>query len=174
VKFRDDIDVSRLREIFDLDEDLGILKWRTRPVKTRSDKTWNTRFAGTVAGTLTCGYRQVVIDYRFYKVHRVIFAMTHGRWPEGEVDHKERDGLNNRAPMLRDATHAENQRNSKMRSNNRSGVKGVCWDARRQKWMAYIDADKRIYLGRFDQKAAATAVADAARDEYHAEFARRA
>jgi hypothetical protein len=174
VKFRQDVSPSRLRQLFDLDGSTGRLLWRRRPEKSQYDKIWNARFAGRDAGTLTGGYRQVCIDYRLYKVHRVIFAIAHGEWPSAEVDHRNRDGLNNSVGDLRDASHAENQRNSKLRSTNKSGAKGVCWDARRRKWQAYINAGRRIHLGRFESKAEAIAAANAARIDLHGEFARLA
>jgi hypothetical protein len=40
-----------------------------------------------------------------------------------------------------------------IRSNNTSGVKGVCYNSRTCKWMAYINKDgKRTYLGQYDTK----------------------
>lgn len=40
-----------------------------------------------------------------------------------------------------------------IRSDNASGIKGVCYDNRHSKWIAYINKEgKRTYLGRYDNK----------------------
>jgi hypothetical protein len=52
---------------------------------------------------------------------------------------------------LRLATGQQNCRNQDKRTTNKSGVKGVCWDASRNKWMAHITINgKSRTLGRFD------------------------
>lgn len=49
------------------------------------------------------------------------------------------------------ATYTQQNRNLKIRENNKSGYKGVCKDSRSEKWRAYINVDKKqIYLGTFD------------------------
>lgn len=172
LRFRNDISVEQLHCLLRLDRRSGKLFWLVRPVRCRADKIWNTRFAGKEAGAESDGYRQVYINGKPYKSHRVVFAMANGRWPEGEIDHADRSCSDNRPHLLRDATHAQNQRNSKLRKTNSSGVKGVCFDVRRDKWAAYIDAGRRIYLGRFGSLKEATAAVAEARVLHHKEFAR--
>ena len=46
-----------------------------------------------------------------------------------------------------------NKLSNKLIKSNKSGIKGVCWDKSRQKWLAQIEFQgKNHYLGRFDQK----------------------
>lgn len=54
------------------------------------------------------------------------------------VDHKDGNGLNNQKTNLRKCTHAQNMRNTKVRTDNVSEHKGVMWDRNRNKWRAYI------------------------------------
>ena len=110
--------VSRLVELFTLDEASGTITWKTRPVEhfasVASWKRWNIRFAGKRAGSIVgCGYRQVAIDAWLYKEHRVIFALHHGHWPEQVIDHINHIRSDNRPINLRDVSHADNLRNRK-------------------------------------------------------------
>lgn len=66
---------------------------------------------------------------RKYRIgeHWVVFAMTHKRWPNAEIDHRDGDGLNNNPTNLREATTAQNCRNQKVRKTNKLGVKGCSY-----------------------------------------------
>lgn len=101
-------------------------------------------------------------------LHRFILGAADGV----QVDHINHDVLDNRRCNLRVATPQQNSANMRMCSNNRSGAKGVVWDAGRKKWAAFIKVNyKSIGLGRFDTKeAAAQAYANAAR-KYFGDFA---
>lgn len=80
-------------------------------------------------------------------MHRVIMNPPVGM----EVDHINRNKLDNRRSNLRICTHAENLANRIKPRNNTSGYKGVVWNKSRSKWLAQITVKKRhIYLGQFD------------------------
>ena len=67
-----------------------------------------------------------------------------------EVDHIDKNGLNNRRENLRKATAAQNQHNQRKARHNTSGFKGVSFCADRQLWQSQIQTDgKRKFLGRF-------------------------
>lgn len=79
-------------------------------------------------------------------LHRLILGAPDG----AEVDHINRDGLDNRRANLRLVTRAQNVRNMGGQRRSRSGYKGVAWDARTSKWRAKIEIDGHaIHLGRF-------------------------
>lgn len=61
--------------------------------------------------------------------------------PIEEIDHVDGDGLDNRRHKLRRVTHQQNCFNTRTRSNNSSGYKGVCWDKANKKWMVCITAN---------------------------------
>jgi hypothetical protein len=91
-----------------------------------------------------------------------------------EVDHRNGDGLDNRKSNLRLATHAENSRNRRLQCNNTSGVRGVHWSTRKQKWRARIKVDNRyIELGCFEDLTEAAAVREQAALKYYGEFQRQ-
>ena len=69
------------------------------------------------------------------------------------VDHINSNKLDNRMCNLRYATNQQNQANSKISSNNKSGYKGVSWDKVNKKWVAQVMLNhKNIKLGRFSKK----------------------
>jgi hypothetical protein len=88
------------------------------------------------------------------------------------VDHINGDGLDNRRANLREATHAENMRNTGVRSDNTSGYKGVHWYKSRKAWQASIKAEgKQLFLGYHSSAESAARAYDAAALELHGEFA---
>jgi len=68
-----------------------------------------------------------------------------------EVDHINRDKLDNRRKNLRIATRAENVRNVSKRKDTNNQYKGVHFLKNRNKWIARIQINKkRIHSGYFD------------------------
>lgn len=67
-----------------------------------------------------------------------------------QVDHINRNAFDNRRSNLRYATPAQNMMNTRMRSNNTSGYRGVTWNKGVEKWHARIGAGGKIDLGYFD------------------------
>jgi hypothetical protein len=105
--------------------------------------------------------------------HRLAWLWVHGRWPGCEIDHINSDGLDNRIQNLREATHAQNQRNQSKRSDNTSGLKGVSWHKRGKKWKAQIcHMGKWHALGLYDCSEEAHKAYVAAAHRFHGEFAR--
>jgi hypothetical protein len=104
------------------------------------------------------------------KLHRVIGARIGIR---GNVDHRNRNGLDNRRSNLRSATHSQNAMNRRRNTLNRSGFKGVGYDRDAGLWRARVGiANRRKHLGRFISVVdAALAYDRAARMEF-GEFAR--
>lgn len=82
-------------------------------------------------------------------MHREIIGAEKGQ----EVDHINRNRLDNRKENLRFCTRPENVMNSKKRIDNNSGYRGVFWRTRERKWVSRITINKkRIYTGSFDNK----------------------
>ena len=113
------------------------------------------------------GYLIVTLDGKQLKAHRVAWAIHHGKFPEGHVDHINGDRTDNRIENLRDVTRQENQRNLKKPSHNKSGVVGVSWDASRGSWYASIQVGgKTKNLGRWQDKRCAVAIRRVAEHVY--------
>ena len=104
-------------------------------------------------------------------LHRVVMDAP----PEVNVDHEDGDGLNCRRSNLRLATQAQNALNTKLRSDNKAGFKGVRKHSQCNKFQASIAVGgKRRHLGLFDTAVQAHAAYCAASVELHGEFRRTA
>lgn len=148
----------------------GLLYWRARTpdmFKAQSERlraahcvNWNAMFAERPALNSPSGngYSSGALFCISLSAHVVCWAMVHGRWPDGEIDHQNGNGRDNRPRNLRNVTHAENVKNAKLPRHNRSGVIGVSWDRGRGVWQAGIQhRGKKIALGRFPSFDAACA-----------------
>ena len=66
------------------------------------------------------------------------------------IDHKDGNIINNAIENLRWATSSENQMNVKISKRNSSGVKGVSWDSKAEKWRSRINIDGvSVHIGRY-------------------------
>jgi len=101
-------------------------------------------------------------------MHRLILDCN--KWEQ--ADHRNHDTLDNRRSNLRRAVGSQNHRNQKIRSNNRSGFKGVSWDKVKNKWYASIRIHgKTKALGFYRSKEIAARVYDEAAKSMFGEFA---
>jgi hypothetical protein len=130
---------------------LSKLKWRAM----RCNDIWYAVRTGTL------GKKKIAIE-----MHRVILG-----FPGTDIDHRDRDGLNNTRNNLRVATRGENRANSRVSKRSKSGFKGV-W-MQNGKWVAKVRHNGRVYcFGTFtDAKEASDAYIDGARKHF-GEFAR--
>ena len=88
-----------------------------------------------------------------------------------QVDHRDRDGLNNQRSNLRVTTRAQNQRNQRKHSKGSSRYRGVCKGYKG--WLARISVDnKQISLGTFKTELEAALAYDFASLKYHGEHGR--
>ncbi len=86
-----------------------------------------------------------------------------------EVDHADRNGLNNRRLNLRPATRTQQGQNQKIAGRK---FRGVSFESASQRWMSFIRINgKQTFLGRHDSPEAAARAYDAAAKEHHGEFA---
>jgi hypothetical protein len=119
------------------------------------------------------GYRRAKIDGRHYFVHRLVFFMHHGYLPQF-IDHIDCNRDNNRIENLREASATQNNRNRKIAGHNKSGVKGVFWVAKYQKWKAQCTVNyKQHHLGQFNRIEDAAEAVQQFRQAHHLEFARQ-
>lgn len=121
-------------------DELGVLRWRESPRNgVKKD---------AVAGNVQLnGYLQVGVAGQHYYAHRIVWLLTHGRWPVEEIDHINGDRTDNRLVNLRDVSHRGNQQNSPIHREGKPP--GTCKQGGR--WRARIQIDgKRRHLGMFD------------------------
>lgn len=82
-------------------------------------------------------------------MHRTVMNQTGNLY----VDHKDSNGLNNQKNNLRICTQSQNNGNSKMRKDNKSGIKGVSWNKLNKNWVACITINyKKKHIGTFSNK----------------------
>lgn len=92
-------------------------------------------------------------------------------WPY--IDHRNGDGLDNQRRNLRPATGTQNNANTRRRTDNTSGFKGVSWRPDANRWHARVQSGRKLrHLGYFDTAEAAARAYDAAARELFGEFAR--
>lgn len=87
------------------------------------------------------------------------------------VDHINHNTLDNRRVNLRIVTRSENQANMKRRTDNTSGVTGVYYDKRGDRWSASIQFNHNvIYLGSSKNKEEAIKMRKDAEEKYFGEY----
>lgn len=150
---------STLQEWFRYDPKKGKLFWKKSPPRKPF-------LLGQEAGCVfkpkssITKYRIIGFQNKNYRTHNLIWILYYGYIPNGfEPDHIDHNGLNNLLDNLRLVTHIENGHNVSMHKNNKSGITGVCYLKKKQKWKAQITINhKTINLGFFDNIADAVTV----------------
>jgi hypothetical protein len=132
--------------------------------------------AGSVAGSPSKrGYISIQINGRLYRAHRLAWAYVYGEWPDKDIDHINGKIADNRIANLRLATASQNQANVGLRTDNKSGLKGVSFHRVTGKWSATIQHQgRRIHLGLFTTPDAASSSYNEAALSLRGEFARAA
>ncbi len=96
------------------------------------------------------GYIQVSVKGKRYRAHRLAVLYMKGYWPENEVDHLNRIRDDNRWMNLEEKGHQCNIRNAKVKSTSKTGISGVSWCVKLDKWRSHIVIDNRQkHLGYF-------------------------
>jgi hypothetical protein len=104
------------------------------------------------------------------RMHRMILGALDGQ----QVDHKDRNGLNNQKGNLRLATVSQNQANrAKRTSKSSSQFKGVCFIPKCSKWQSGIKVNgKSLHLGLFTNEEDAARAYNAAATKHFGDYAR--
>jgi HNH endonuclease len=168
--------LERLNELLSYDDQTGVLTWKILPATSRSNICHNNKCGGKVAGTIGAkGYIMIGIGKVYYLAHRIIWKLMTGCDPIDIVDHEDTDRGNNRWGNLREASNGPNIQNSRIRKDNKSGIKGVHWDKHHNAWKATLSVEgKQIQLGRYKRLEDAAEVRRRAAERLHGEFARAA
>ncbi len=114
---------------------------------------------------LSSGYAATSINGKTKCLHKLILLEAK------QVDHRNRNSLDNRRVNLRECNKSINAFNTDLRVSNLSGVTGVCWSENACKWRAIIYINrKRIHLGYFKNFKNAVRVRKKAEKKYFGEF----
>ena len=141
-----------INKILKYNYETGELFWRKRDDVPNK---WNSKHAGKVAGTINKPnknkkYKRIIINIggKMIKAHHIVWLLNTGMWPPRELDHIDRNPLNNRFCNLRLSDRTKQAVNSSKGKNNKSGIIGVSFMSREQKYKAEIGVNgKTIYLG---------------------------
>lgn len=125
---------KEVREKLQYNPATGLFRWRRR-YNGHQKKGW---FSGASDGG---GYKQIRIMGNRYLAHRLAWLMTHGEWPEHQIDHINHCRADNRLCNLRDVTIKENHMNKIGKGYRKSG----------DRFQAKINIDRVVtHLGTFD------------------------
>ena len=151
----------------------GKLVWRVRPPAhfstVKGMRIFNTQYSGKPAGQILFphkNYRVVWITFqgRRHQImeHIVVWALSYGEYPDGEIDHEDGNGFNNCPTNFRLTDRTGNMHNKKQYKNNSSGHVGVSWYPKSGKWVAQGTHNKvKKTLGYFVELADAVAAREA-------------
>lgn len=142
------ITYSELRELVSYNPNTGLfirIKTQCNSAKKGSEPGHVKRCSGGLK------YRALEYKGKPYYLHRLAHLYMTGEWPQGDIDHEDGDGLNNKWDNIRTATMTENQKNRRLNANSKSGVTGVSFYSRNKKWRVAINIrGKKKHLGYFE------------------------
>lgn len=165
-------------ECLDYSPDRGIFQWRIRPAhhfsSARECARWNTRYAGTFAGSArTDGYLAIYINRSRFMAHRLAWLLAYGEPVPLIIDHIDGHEWNNRIANLRLADYPGNLANQRGHRNSTTGVKGVFRIKLTGRFVARVMKNRRPHhIGTFDTMEEAAAARRKAAKRLHGAFAR--
>lgn len=127
-----------LEQHLSYDSESGVITW-SNPKNPRLK-------VGDEAGCIDqkSGYKKINFNYKSYLAHRVAWYLYYGEWPEGMIDHINRDRTDNKISNLRLASNRENLQNAVHYN------KGATYEISSGKWLSQIHINGRNKkLGRF-------------------------
>jgi len=153
-----------IKSILHYNPETGVFTW-LEDVNPRARK-------GMIAGGLSgSGYILISINNYRTGAHRLAFLYILGYIPE-MVDHIDRNPQNNSWDNLRVCTSKTNAYNAGLRTDNKSGYKGITWDRSRGKWFVCLSVNsKTIGLGRYKDIEDAIRAYNKGAKKHHKEFA---
>lgn len=140
----DNLTYEYVSSILDYDPESGLFFWKKQ--------TSSSVLAGSLAGCLAKnGYWVIRIDGVQYKAHRLAFFIFYKKYPKKQIDHINRNKIDNRIINLREACPSQQSINKFPKSiSKKSNHRGVSWFKRTKKWKVTISLyGKRTHLGYF-------------------------
>lgn len=146
---------EELRKIIRYDPDTGLF--------TRTD--------GSPCGyVMNTGYREISVNNKKWLAHRLAFVYMEDSLPK-YVDHVNQIKDDNRWCNLRPCSHAENMRNTKIRSTSLTGVRNVRLHKRSGLYNVALKITGKVKsLGYYKDLELAALVAEEARYKYYGKF----
>lgn len=74
------------------------------------------------------GYLIIKVKGKQFKAHRIVWLLNYGYFPKQELDHINRNKLDNRIENLRESNRFEQNRNKNKKNNKKTGEIGIYID----------------------------------------------
>lgn len=162
---RKKLTIERLRHLLNYNQETGLF---TRRVGVRGYAA-----GSSVGHQRSDGRKQISVDWGRYLASRLAWFYTKGKWPKNEIDHINGDYSDDRICNLREATRSQNLMNTRIRSDNTTGYKGVHWSKEKKKWKSVIHLSSGPkHLGYFDDPETAYGAYCKMATQHFAEYAR--
>lgn len=142
-----ELNIAAVKGIFSYDAEIGLINKNPKRGKK-------------AVYILPNGYAYGYVLDRLIPVQRLVWALHHGDPGELDIDHIDRNKLNNKIENLRAVTRSENNQNQVApQSNNKtSGVRGVHYDKSRELWAASLNLNgRKVFFERYATKEEAVA-----------------
>lgn len=136
---------EQLKQFLHYCPDTGVFTWLIKRSGVRpGDK------AGTHRKHDGKTYILISVNGKKYRAHRLAFLYMKGSMPDMLCDHINGNGTDNRWCNLREVDSVNNNRNMRLRADNKSGTPGVYWNKKDKRWQVQIKVGKkRGYVGQF-------------------------
>ncbi|HBH6867676.1 TPA: HNH endonuclease [Serratia marcescens] len=133
-----------LKGLLDYNSDSGLFTWKVSTGGRKKGDECKYIIPST-------GYIAIRVAGKLITAHRLAWLYHYGELPDGEIDHIDRCRTNNAIRNLRVVSRSINSFNTKLRSDNSTGFKGVYYYKDRKKYWAFFWKDKkRVSLGYHD------------------------
>lgn len=141
------LSIDELRDVFAYDPESGLVTWKKDAKQRTNHRKGDVAGFKKRSGHLSANYLGLE-----YQIHRLGFALTHGRWPDPMTDHINRDPSDNRLCNLREVTGRANRLNSE----NCDNAKHATLHKQTGKYQAMVSVGGAPkYLGLFPTEALA-------------------
>ncbi|MGE8941060.1 HNH endonuclease [Leptospira interrogans] len=155
---------ERLKQLADYDPTTGVFTAKKTRGKSKE---------GQELGTLRQdGYRAIMIDGKWYKAHRLAWLYVYGAFPDGLLDHRNRDRQDNRIANLREASYVENSVNAEVRSEH-TGIYPVSRNKGTGFQVYVFKNGKNVSLGTFDDLQKAVELRSRVANDLYGEYAKQ-
>lgn len=157
-----------LLKVLEYNPDTGHFRWKERLSRRIT--------VGKIAGNVNkChGYTEIGIGGRLYRAHVLAYFYMTGNWPPKEIDHIDLNKSNNAWANLRGATRAENQKNTRVRKDSSTQLKGAFLRSYGAYSAKIRISGEVMCLGTYKTAEEAHAAYCMAAQKYNGEFARTA
>lgn len=162
-KCSNDLTQEYLKSILRYNPETGNFHWTWQ----KSDRVLKNSVAGTNRSNKCI---IICINLKKYRAHRLAWLYMTGEWPKKDIDHINRNPLDNSWANLRECTISQNGYNTTVRPHSKTGFKGVHQELSGRYSANATIKGVRYYIGVYDTPEEANAAFIDYVKEEHGEF----